>query len=141
MLARAKVISASELMSLNDREFVEECYRQILLREPDPEGVVHYLTRVGLGDDRLALAASIASSDEGREKARSRHSLAADILSLHAERLIISAWTPWRRRSAAKRIIDYMSTLSGRPGRPVLRETSIPDPFSDYLRNVIEGGN
>jgi hypothetical protein len=139
MLARAKSLSASQLLSLSDREFVEECYRQILLREPDPDGTVHYLTRLGLGDDRLGIAAAIASSDEAREKARSRASIAADILGLHAERLITGAWTPSRRAAAAKRVRRYLAILSGRPDPSGSNDLSeAPDPFSDYLRNVIE---
>ena len=139
MLASAKSLSASQLLSLSDREFVEECYRQILLREPDPDGTVHYLTRLGLGDDRLGIAAAIASSDEAREKARSRASLAADILGLHAQRLITGAWTPKRRATAAQRVQRYMAILSGRPDPSNPDACSaISDPFSDYLRNVIE---
>lgn len=140
MLAKARRLSASELLALNDRQFVEECYRQILLREPDTDGVIHYLTRLGLGDDRLGIASAIASSNEARTKARSQRSLALDILRLHAERLMLDAWTPARRRSATRKIHRYMAILAGR-SEPLCGTPTSSDPFAAYLKNVIEGSN
>lgn len=140
MLAKARRLSASELLALSDRQFVEECYRQILLREPDTDGVIHYLTRLGLGDDRLGIASAIASSDEARTKARSQRSLALDILRLHAERLMLDAWTPARRRSATSKIHRYMAILAGR-SEPLGGTPTSSDPFAAYLKNVIEGSN
>lgn len=139
MLAKIRRMSATQLLGLSDRQFVEQCYRQILLREPDTDGVVHYLTRIGLGDDRLAIAAAIASSQEGSRKARNRQSLALEILQSHAERLILYAWTPRRRKAATKKIQRYMSGLAGRPELLETQATESSDPFSDYLKYVIEG--
>ena len=129
------------LLDLPDRAFVDECYRRILLREPDPTGTVHQLERVRSGDDRLAIAADMSASDEARKIIRDRRSLAPNILALHAERLTVAARTAAKRRSAAARIRRYILVASGvsAPGHDQRRPSD--NPFADYLNSVIADRN
>lgn len=128
---------AAKLLALPERAFVDECYRQILLREPDPEGVVHQLERVRSGNDRLLIAADISASDEARDVIRDRRSLAPAILAVHAQQLIVNAITKGRRQSAAKRIGRYLEVVGGISPQSGRQHEQAPDPFAEYLQSVV----
>jgi hypothetical protein len=132
---------ASDLLALPAPEFVSECYRLILGREADQSGINHYLPKVVRGEDRLSIAAAIASSPEARILPSSKKRVVAEILAMHATAMALKAWTPARRRKLANRINLYFSVLS----RSIIRnetdarsQAKRNDPFSDYLKSVIE---
>lgn len=137
------------LMVLPDPEFIQSCYKAVLFREIDPEGLSHSLVRLIAGEHRLAVAADISSSDEVRALPASRKGPAAEILALHAESLIRGAWTPKRREAAARRVHRYFYALteaalaetasSGNAGGPGTGDDG--DPFSTYFANVIHDRN
>ncbi len=51
--ASAREVSAAELLALEGRDFITACYRRLLLKEPDPEGMAHYEARLRRGDTKL----------------------------------------------------------------------------------------
>jgi hypothetical protein len=128
--------AVAALLALPEREFVDECYRRLLLREPDPGGAAHQVERVRRGDDRLAIAADMSASKEARGIIRDRRSLAANVLAQHGKRLVERARTPGRRKAAAARVAQYIAHVGGieRASSQQVREQ---DPFADYYNSVI----
>ena len=61
-------LSVEELLSLQDESFVRCTYATVLGREPDPDGLHHYLARVRNGESRRAILAEIRLSPEGQER-------------------------------------------------------------------------
>jgi O-antigen chain-terminating methyltransferase len=62
-------VHASYLLSLHDHEFVCAAYRYILHREPDPEGLEHYLSKLRSGSmDKILILGSLRYFKEGRER-------------------------------------------------------------------------
>jgi predicted SAM-dependent methyltransferase len=54
---------------LEQREFVVECFRQVLGREPSPEDIAHHERLLDSGtSDRFQLVESILKSDEARQR-------------------------------------------------------------------------
>lgn len=132
--------SLSGLLSLPDSQFVQSCYQALLLREIDPEGLRHSLARLLAGEDKLSIAADIASSDEARALPATRRGLAMEVLALQAESLVRRAWTPKQRDAAARLIHRYFSALAEPNSNENAAETRLGndgDPFSGYLENVI----
>lgn len=126
------------LLSLPDAQFVQACYRLVLFREIDPEGMSHTLSRLVAGEDKLAVAADIACSQEARALPVTKRELAMEILALRAESLVTGAWTRKQRDAAARQIHHYFSGLAAPPEEaPEAAPKSKGDPFSAYLENVI----
>lgn len=145
MLDKSRVLLADKLLRLSGDEFITACYRSILWREPDPSGRAHYLALIIKGEDKVAIAAAIASSDEARALPPGKKGLMAEILALHANKLIGKAWTSPQRRKAAEQVSRYLSIVSGFAigagtdgGGPGGRDA---DPFSSYYTSVIEDRN
>ncbi len=61
-------LSVEELLSLHDEPFVRCTYATVLGREPDPDGLQHYLARIRNGESRRAILAEIRLSPEGQER-------------------------------------------------------------------------
>jgi GT2 family glycosyltransferase/glycosyltransferase involved in cell wall biosynthesis len=55
----------SELLQLEDAAFLRHAYLAILGREPDQEGMAHYLGRLRVGADKLQILGQLRSSPEG----------------------------------------------------------------------------
>ena len=129
-----------ELLGGTSQDFVLSCYRSILLREPDPEGLSHYLSRVLSGEERLAIAADIASSKEAQRLPPSAKRLITEILAARAEALVRGALSKKQRAHAAQLVSHYLWLVSGfTPGGT--GATSAGDPFAEYLHGVIEAGS
>lgn len=60
--------SVKELLSLHDEAFLRCAYATVLGRDPDPEGLSHFLARIRNGDNRLAILAVIRLSPEGQQR-------------------------------------------------------------------------
>lgn len=132
----------ASLLSLPNAQFVQACYRLILFREIDPEGMSHTLTRLVAGEDRLAVAADIACSKEARALPVTKRGLAMEILALRAETLVTGAWTRKQRDAAARQIHRYFSDLAAPPEDvPEAAPKPKGDPFSAYLEDVIHDRN
>ncbi len=56
----------TELFSLDGRAFVTEAYRNLLQREPDPNGMAYYLGRLSMGYGKTRVIVQLAKSDECR---------------------------------------------------------------------------
>jgi len=56
----------TELFYLDGREFLIECYRNLLLREPDERGLDYYLGRLAQGHSKRSVIAQLAKSPECR---------------------------------------------------------------------------
>jgi hypothetical protein len=59
--------TSKEIEGFGNLEFVQELYRLILLREPDPSGLEHYVGQLNSGADRNVITAAIYASDESME--------------------------------------------------------------------------
>jgi hypothetical protein len=64
-----KAASASELLTLHGREFVQSAYLTLFDRPADPEGLVRYLEVLRSGFSRSFVLAAFADSPEGKERA------------------------------------------------------------------------
>ncbi len=63
------IYELSNVLKLDGEEFVKIVYEAILLREPDPTGMSHFLSRLLSGDLRkVEIIAGLKLSPEGREK-------------------------------------------------------------------------
>ncbi|MHB8473436.1 MAG: glycosyltransferase family 4 protein [Gammaproteobacteria bacterium] len=60
--------SVKELLSLHDEAFIRCAYATILRRDPDPEGLRHFLARLRNGESRRAILAGIRLSPEGLQR-------------------------------------------------------------------------
>ena len=56
----------TELFSLDGRAFVTEAYRNLLQREPDPNGMAYYLGRLSMGYGKARVIVQLAKSAECR---------------------------------------------------------------------------
>jgi hypothetical protein len=83
--------SRDPLSALSDSDFILECYRSILRRAPDPQGLAEYVARVARGEDRLSIAAEMASSDEAHALPGLRKGVAGAVLAQHAAVLATKA--------------------------------------------------
>lgn len=61
-------LNIGELPHLNDMQFIEEIYRLILVREPDPTGRLHYLRQLSSGTKRKKIINALIASSEARSK-------------------------------------------------------------------------
>lgn len=136
---KSKFVTSLETSS--DAAFVSDCYRFILLREADPGGLAHFLSRLARGKKRLFVAAEIASSAEAQALPCFRKRVVGEVLAMHAAALTAGAWTPARRRTLVARLDRYFSVLSKSvPVSSQGTDSSIAqadDPFSEYLESVI----
>lgn len=139
----ANKMSAEALLALPSQDFVVACYAFLLRRDPDPNGLAHFLSLVLSGQDKLRIAANIASSEEARKLPLSEKALAAGILARHAQSVIRTASTKRQRMQAAEIVGRYLSVISGfrtsemeDPGAD-----AVTDPFSNYLHGVIESSD
>lgn len=48
-------VSAHELLALDGAVFIATCYRRLLAKEVDPEGLTHYMARMAQGDPKAAI--------------------------------------------------------------------------------------
>lgn len=53
---------------MHDETFIHCAYKTVLGRDPDPEGLSHFLNRIRNGDSRQAILAGICLSPEGRQR-------------------------------------------------------------------------
>jgi hypothetical protein len=138
-MTETAIHSVDQLLALPTHEFVPACYRSLLFRAPDPEGLLHYVGVVAKGQAKLDIAAAIASSEEARVLPPHRKHLLAEVLVRHASTLIKNASTPPAREDAAERVQAYLEAASGArvAGQqgPAADET---DPFSSYFTAVIQ---
>lgn len=58
----------NQLLALRDAAFVRAAYICLLGREPDPDGLSHFLDRVATYHDKVAVVIDLANSDEGRAR-------------------------------------------------------------------------
>jgi SAM-dependent methyltransferase len=66
---RSEALAPDRLLDLHDAEFVFESYRTILGREPDPDGMQHYLDWLRSGFiDRVGVIGALCRSKEGRQR-------------------------------------------------------------------------
>ena len=56
----------TELFSLDGRAFITEAYRNLLQREPDPNGMAYYLGRLSMGYGKVRIIVQLAKSAECR---------------------------------------------------------------------------
>jgi len=61
-----EVPTLSQLMGLDDHDFIRQAYRVVLRREPDSDGQEHYAQRLRQGEHRLRVLADLRLSAEGR---------------------------------------------------------------------------
>lgn len=133
------VHSVDQLLALPAEEFVQACYRSLLFRAPDPQGLLHYVGVVAKGEAKLNVAAAIASSDEARALPPHRKRLVAEVLARHASTLIENARTPRAREYAAQRTEAYLGTVAGmRVAGQHGSAATAADPFVTYLTAVIQ---
>ncbi|AQV96486.1 methyltransferase domain-containing protein [Cupriavidus necator] len=99
------------LYGTTDDAFVDEVYRLMLGRDADPAGMRNYLDRLEAGEPRLAIAARLRLSGEGRARKRWMPGLGMAIGLVLAQRVLdrlrlgrIPAWLLRRldRRCAAR---------------------------------------
>jgi GT2 family glycosyltransferase len=58
----------TQLLALEDEEFVWAAYATIFARHPDTEGLRHYLSELGAGVSKFTLISRLRESEEGRSK-------------------------------------------------------------------------
>lgn len=91
-----------KLLAEQGMAFVKSCYRELLGRDADPDGLQHHLDLLAKGRSKLKVAASIADSAECRAK------------GLHNSSLAVSA----RRRARSKfRIVKDLWNIGGNAGQ------------------------
>jgi hypothetical protein len=61
---RLTQVSATPILDLDGADFVIACYRHLLGKEPDAEGMTHYLARLARGDTKLQLIRHIGNELE-----------------------------------------------------------------------------
>lgn len=61
-------ITIEELLSRNDREFVECAYQLALAREADTQGADYYVQRLRRGHSKVEILWQLRSSEEGRQR-------------------------------------------------------------------------
>jgi FkbM family methyltransferase len=59
-------VALSDFDDLHDADFVYQAYRHILMRDPDPMGQSHYLTRIRAGYAKSEVLLDLAKSREGK---------------------------------------------------------------------------
>ncbi len=59
---------ASYFLNFYDDHFLEEVYRHLLKREPDPPGYSRYIYQLRLGESRYKILRDISRSGEARQK-------------------------------------------------------------------------
>lgn len=59
---------ASYFLNFHDAQFLEEVYRNLLKREPDPPGYSRYIYQLRLGESRYRILRDISRSGEARQK-------------------------------------------------------------------------
>lgn len=62
----ALVSTMEELLACHDRQFVRRVYQTLLRREPDPEGLTYYLSRLRSGISKIEIIAQLCYSSEGQ---------------------------------------------------------------------------
>ncbi len=62
--ASAREVPATELLALDGVAFITACYRRLLLKEPDPEGMAHYQARLRRGDAKIEIIRFIGNELE-----------------------------------------------------------------------------
>ncbi|GEM_PF-6467957 len=88
----------TELFYLDGREFLIECYRNLLLREPDEHGLNYYLGRLAEGHSKASLILQLAKSPECRP-----HNEISGLKQLIAEEKRASNWF-WRVFNRSKEL-------------------------------------
>ena len=63
---RPYTISLSSILALPDEEFLEQVYHALILREIDTGGMMHYLSELRDGHDRLYILSQIYHSEEAK---------------------------------------------------------------------------
>src|SRR5882672_3778559 len=100
-----------ELLELSDIRFVELVYETLLGREPDPEGMRHYLGRLRAGSDKATVIGEIASSPE----AKACGACLLGMNELMAETKWAGGWLrSFRGRARAERQLNRIENELGR---------------------------
>lgn len=137
-----------ELLKYYDREFIENAYRAVLKREPDPSGLVHYLELLRGGRfDRVDILARLRSSIEGREKnvnieglfwpAQSRRLYRLPLIGYFIEWLVELSRLPRVIRN--QRRFEAYSQI--REERVVAQVNQIIEETHDYFQKLVEDIN
>ena len=92
-----------ELFALEGRDFVADAYRNILNREPDPQGMAYYLGRLAMGCGKASVITDLAQSKE----ARPRHEIAGLPRLIQSEKRanywLLGRFGRWRRQETLLR--------------------------------------
>lgn len=64
----SEFITLPELLSMDGFQFVKNAYAKILLREPDPGGLVNYLEKLESGQSKIDILRELSQSEEGRSR-------------------------------------------------------------------------
>ena len=59
---------AAYFLNFHDNQFLQEVYRHLLKREPDPPGYSRYIYQLRLGESRYKILRDISRSSEARQK-------------------------------------------------------------------------
>lgn len=62
-----RTVSLQELSPYSGEQLIEQCYSKILLRQPDPDGRLHYQKMLSSGKHKLSVVRSIAMSQEAKK--------------------------------------------------------------------------
>lgn len=65
-IERSRPIDLSDFKNLHDTDFIYQAYRQILIRDPDPSGEAHYLSRLRAGHSKSEIIFALTDSPEGK---------------------------------------------------------------------------
>jgi hypothetical protein len=85
----------SELLALDDIDFIDCAYKTLLKRAPDAEGVAHYLQLIRSGVAKMQVVSRLSFSAEGRPRAFSLPGLKRAILQYWLARSVLTGW--WYR--------------------------------------------
>jgi len=64
-----RAVNVTDLLTRDGAEFIGSAYKTILEREPDPEGALHYLSRLRSGWPKISVLMELRNSGEGRQVA------------------------------------------------------------------------
>lgn len=124
-----EIITLQELISMDGFQFVKNAYAEILLREPDPGGLVNYLEKLESGQSKIDILKELSQSEEGRSRGVVISGLEDISPSRSATKSLFSAISRIIRSDTAKRDVTPFEKDRGRrndptPDRPLESNTS-----------------
>jgi glycosyltransferase involved in cell wall biosynthesis len=114
-----------ELLSLHDETFIRCAYESVLGRDPDPEGLSHFLARIRAGHSRHAILAAIRLSPEGRGRESVLPGLDRSI-----------AYYRWKHMPLIGSILRWFGI--GRDRLDILRQIATIENQIDRLTNLLD---